>query len=538
MQEKAETIKLGYYINLIIKRRWLVIIPFCLAIIIGIYLALTLPKIYGAMTLILVEPQSVPSDFVREIVSTDIHSRISTIKQQILSRTNIEKIIDKFDLFEKTESENLFMENKVASIRNRIRVSVSQARRGPNTFSISFTDSNPETAMKITNGMAALFIDENLKIREAQASGISDFLEDELETMRKRLQKVEEKLRAYRASHRGELPEQLDGNLRILDNLQQQLSEREERLSDEKNRLIEIEIQIQGRKELLTTSITAPSDTDDTPTLAQFKNQLADLETNYKAKHPDVIRLKFKIAALETKYKNEEIQSSNFQGSDSSEVQSWFLADKILNDQIKQRAETKIALKDLADDITKIKRRINIYQQRVERTPKREEGLLALNRDYHNIQNSYSSLLNRKLEAEIAVNMEKKQKGEQFRIIDPARLPQEPISPDLKRLFMIIVAAGLGLGTGLIFLLDFFNNSFKDFEKFEDDLGVAVLATIPKIYQKRDFRLKRLNQVMTVFSILVAACLLAGFAAIVFNGVEPTIEIVRPYIAFLKKYNY
>jgi hypothetical protein len=103
---------------------------------------------------------------------------------------------------------------------------------------------------------------------------------------------------------------------------------------------------------------------------------------------------------------------------------------------------------------------------------------------------------------------------------------------------MIIVAAGLGLGTGLIFLLDFFNNSFKDFEKFEDDLGVAVLATIPKIYQKRDFRLKRLNQVMTVFSILVAACLLAGFAAIVFNGVEPTIEIVRPYIAFLKKYNY
>jgi hypothetical protein len=146
--------------------------------------------------------------------------------------------------------------------------------------------------------------------------------------------------------------------------------------------------------------------------------------------------------------------------------------------------------------------------------------------------------LNRKLEAEIAVNMEKKQKGEQFRIIDPARLPQEPISPDLKRLFMIIVAAGLGLGTGLIFLLDFFNNSFKDFEKFEDDLGVAVLATIPKIYQKRDFRLKRLNQVMTVFSILVAACLLAGFAAIVFNGVEPTIEIVRPYIAFLKKYNY
>jgi hypothetical protein len=130
--------------------------------------------------------------------------------------------------------------------------------------------------------------------------------------------------------------------------------------------------------------------------------------------------------------------------------------------------------------------------------------------------------------------MEKKQKGEQFRIIDTARLPQEPISPDLRKLFMMIMAAGFGLGAGLIFLLDFLNSSFKDPEKFEDDLGVAVLATIPKIYQKKDFRLKRLNQVMTVFSILVAACLLAVFAALVFNGVEPTIEIVRPYMAFLK----
>jgi hypothetical protein len=141
--------------------------------------------------------------------------------------------------------------------------------------------------------------------------------------------------------------------------------------------------------------------------------------------------------------------------------------------------------------------------------------------------------LNRKLEAEIALNMEKKQKGEQFRIIDPARLPRKPISPDLRRLFMVILSAGLGLGGGLIFLLDFLNSSLKDPEKFEDDLGLAVLATIPKVYQKKDYRLKRLNHVLTAVSILVAACLLAGFAVLVFHGVESTIEIVRPYLAFL-----
>ena len=101
MPERDETFKLDYYINLIFKHRWLMIIPFCLAMIVGIYLALTLPKIYQASTLIMVEPQSVPSNFVREIISTDIDLRIATIKQQILSRTYIEKIIDKFKGFKK-----------------------------------------------------------------------------------------------------------------------------------------------------------------------------------------------------------------------------------------------------------------------------------------------------------------------------------------------------------------------------------------------------------------------------------------------------
>jgi polysaccharide chain length determinant protein (PEP-CTERM system associated) len=530
MTEKDETFKLDYYINLIIKRRWLMIIPFCLALIAGIYLALTLPKIYEASTLILVEPQSVPSNLVTEIVSTDIDSRITTIQQQILSRTNLEKIIDRFKLFPNPGSEDMFMEDKVASIRQRIVVDVLRAKRGPNTFSISFADSNPETAMKIANGLAMLFIDENLKIREAQAHGTSDFLEDELQTMRTRLVAVEEKLRAYRQRYRGELPEQMEGNLRILDNLQLQLSEREQRMSDEKNRLIEIENQIQARKELLSTSTTVQSETNEIVTLEQLKKQLANLETGYTDRHPDVIRLRAQIANLEAKYKSEALESADAPATDTSVNQTAFLTDNTLREQIKQRTEIKIAIKSLVGDIAKIKRRINTYQQRVERTPKREEELLTLNRDYSNIQESYNSLLNRQLEAEIALNMEKKQKGEQFRIIDPARQPRKPFSPDLRRLFMIILAAGLGLGAGLIFLLDFLNSSLKDPEKFEDDLGLAVLATIPKVYQKKDFRLKRLNQAMTALSLVVAACLLAGFAALVFHGVEPTMEIVRPYI--------
>jgi uncharacterized protein involved in exopolysaccharide biosynthesis len=120
-----------------------------------------------------------------------------------------------------------------------------------------------------------------------------------------------------------------------------------------------------------------------------------------------------------------------------------------------------LEIQDLEEDIRKLKYQIKIYQQRIERTPKREEELIALNRDYNNIQASYSSLFNLKREAEIAVSMEKKQKGEQFSILDRAYIPREPVSPNMKRLIMLAVMAGLGIGGGLIFLLDYFNTSLK-----------------------------------------------------------------------------
>jgi capsular polysaccharide biosynthesis protein len=184
-------------------------------------------------------------------------------------------------------------------------------------------------------------------------------------------------------------------------------------------------------------------------------------------------------------------------------------------------------VQNLELEISKINSQIADYQQRVERTPKHEQELLTLQRDYKNIQDSYNSLLNRKLEAEIAVNMEKKQKGEQFTVIDPARLPEKPVSPNMRRLFLMVLAAGLGFGAGLVMLLDFFDSSLRKPEYFEADLGVPVLATVPRIFQPKDTRRQRLSRMLFGVSLIVALCLLAGFATLTFNGVEPTVEIVR-----------
>jgi capsular polysaccharide biosynthesis protein len=166
----------------------------------------------------------------------------------------------------------------------------------------------------------------------------------------------------------------------------------------------------------------------------------------------------------------------------------------------------------------------------VEKTPKREQELLSLRRDYNNMQTAYNSLLNRKLEAEIAVNMEKKQKGEQFRIIDFATLPKKPVKPDMKRLFMLHLAVGLGVGAGLIFLLEYLNTSFKKPEDIESFLGVAVIATVPEIYQPKDKKWQRLDQALSIFFIMVSSTLFAGFAVLTFKGVDQTMELVNRFI--------
>jgi hypothetical protein len=140
--------------------------------------------------------------------------------------------------------------------------------------------------------------------------------------------------------------------------------------------------------------------------------------------------------------------------------------------------------------------------------------------------------LNRKLEAEIAVNMERKQKGEQFRIIDRARVPQKPISPDMRKLFLIFTAAGLGIGCGLIFMIDYLDTSLRQPEEYETELEIPVIATIPRVSHSKDVRRARFNLAFSVFSVMIAGVLFAGFAVLtVIKGVDPTLAFVRRFIS-------
>jgi uncharacterized protein involved in exopolysaccharide biosynthesis len=274
MEEQSGAFPIDHYVELAFKHRWLLVVPFCLALAVGIVLAFVLPKMYEASTLIFVRPQKVPSSYVQSLVTEDLNTRINTISQQILSRTNLEKVINQFNLFKGPGQEDVFMEDKVENLRSRISIDLQATgrRKEADAFSISFTGPDPELITRVVNGLAALFIDENLRVREAQASGTSEFLEQQLETMRQRLETVEQKLREYRKNHRGELPEQLESNLRALDRLQMQLNERQESLRNAKDRLVILDNQIKASRDLMRQgeTVTVTEESGEAVTLAQM----------------------------------------------------------------------------------------------------------------------------------------------------------------------------------------------------------------------------------------------------------------------------
>jgi len=527
MQERSESLNLDYYIKLALKRRWLIIIPLILSMIVGICLAIALPKIYRAYALVLVRPQRVQERYVRSTIDTEIESTVQTIKQEILSRSNLEKIINRFNPFSSVEQTDMLIEDKVAYLRQQIKIQFREPSKNwqnPNSFFISFEWEDPEIAMRVTNALADSFINENLKVRESQAVEATDFFDDQLRTMRERLKELDEQIRGFREKYMGELPEQLNTNLRMLDNLQSQLDQKERSLRDAKNRLLFIQNEIKAKKELF-----AAGQTDDLLTLPQLVTQLANLQTKYSDQHPDVIRLKAQIKDLEAKYESGGLELTETLEALSSKTADQVLA-QLLSKEIQQQTATEIEINDIKMDIAKLNHEIDVYQQRIERTPTREEHLQALKRDYENLQHSYQSLLGRKLNAEIAVNMEKKQISEQFTVLNYAYIPEKPVSPNLKILFILAIFAGLNIGGGLIFLLEYFDTSLKNPEQFEVDLGVPVLAAIPQLIRTKDKIKRTMNLVFTVFFSIIAILLFTAFGLLAIVGVEPAMEFVQEYL--------
>ncbi len=527
-----------YYLNLLLRFRWALIVPFCLAMATGIYYSLTVTPIYEASTLVLTMPPDVPSNIVRPVVSESLESQMATISQQIKSRSNLERIIADHQLFSDLKHQGMFTEDKLIRLREDIKIDLiqSRSRDGSNAFSISFRSNDPEKTMKIANALASNFIDSNLEYREEKAVGTTNFLESELEAMRAKLQETESQLSIFRSRHMGELPEQLQSNLQLLSSLETQLSNRQERLRDERGRLMIAQNEVeQIRRETQSTRTLPGSTTAGQPqvggpmTLAQLKEQLASLQGAYTEQHPDVIRLKGMIAEVEAREPTQNTQDPQRGAAPASDtLQS--ISSPLMREAVRRRMEAEASIASIQMEVNQINQQIREYRLRIERTPQREEQLLTLNRDYNNIRQAYESLLARKVEADMAVNIQRKNKGEQFRIIDYAKLPEKPVSPNMQRLFLMFIAAGLGIGAAIVFVYEFFDQSVRKPEVLQARLSLPVLMVMPamELVPSRSRRMMGwLNNGLSVVGALVSLGLFACLASVTVLNLPQATQAIK-----------
>jgi len=471
-----DTLDIKDYLQIALRRKWYFIIPFVLISIAAIAYAHYAPNIYRASTLILVEPQKVPTSYVKATVTENIESQLRTITEQIMSRSYLEKIINEFDLYPETRKE-LPLESVIERMRRCIDVRVKKGR----VFSVSFEDQNPLIAMKVANRLASLFIEGNLKVREERAEGTLVFLEKELERVRKLLKQQEKKVSEFRAKYLGVLPEQLEANLRTLDRLQLQLQTNGEALktAEETRRMLQQQLSQMQTMPMITVD-EPTSDEELAPessSLRNLKAYLKQLRLRYTEKHPEVIRIKRLIAQM----KNEE--KSNEEGSKeaptANEKPSW-------TSQIEaQLAQLDAEISQLKNERKRLKSEIKEYESRVEITPKIEQQLKELTRGYEVTQKEYQSLLDKKLQAELAANMERKQKGERFKVLDQAKIPEKPFKPNRPKIILFGMFLGMAAGGGLVGLIEYLDHSFYKIEDLEQFTGISVIASIPKIKAKK-----------------------------------------------------
>jgi polysaccharide chain length determinant protein (PEP-CTERM system associated) len=486
----ASVLSIQDYFGVIKRKKWLITSIIIAAAAVGAGVCLILPKSYRSSTLIVVESQRIPDGYFRGALTSPPQDRLATIQQLVLSRSIIGRVIEEFKLHAPDQDPGGAV---LESLRRRVTITTTREQ----AFMLSFSHENPSVAQQVTSRLAALFIEQNLKTREQLVNEASDFLEFELNASQQELEIKEKAISEFKLSHMGELPGQIEANLRALDRLQGEMTATSESIMRLNERLSQAE---KGIKEFESgESVTAvpgapgfgvqaatvmrPADLR-TMRIKELERNLANLSASYKDTYPDIVHLKQEIAKLkvqpidadELKVARDESAESERNGE---KVQEKKALDPYLRELIRQRNEIKMELVAARDRQERVSSDLKQYGSRVDHTPMREQQLAGLTRDYDNMQRNYQGLLDRRLNARLAESLEKRQKGEQFRIIDPAHFPTFPESPDVFKIMMMALVAGCGLGFGSAIVIETMRSSFRHGDEVERLLGIPILAEVP-----------------------------------------------------------
>jgi polysaccharide chain length determinant protein (PEP-CTERM system associated) len=486
-------LKFDDYIAIARRRLWWILVPTVLAPIITYVVSLRIPNRYTSQTLVLVEQQKVPDNFVKPVVTEDLNARLATMQEQILSRTRLQPIIENFGLF-KSDYGKLPMEQLVERMRKSIKVtpirSEVETRRDMPGFYISFTSDSPTLAQKVCAELTSMFMTENLKAREQSAVGTTDFLKNQLEDAKRKLDEQDAKLAQFKRKYLGQLPDQEQTNLSMLATLNTQLdavTQAINRIQQDKSYVESLLAQQLATWQNSRKAVANPDNLEHQ--LSALQSQLVTLQSKYTEDHPDIIKLKKEIAQLTRQFNDSAAAADTPEAPKAAAVTEPAQIQQ-LRLQVHQFAA---AIKERSGEQDRLRKQVGLYQSRVQLSPMVEEEYKSLTRDYASAQRFHDELLGKVTQSEMATDLERRQQGEQFRVVDPPNLPEKPTFPDRQMFVKGGLAGGFALGLGIALLLEMRDKSLRSDRDVEFYLQLRTLAMVPTIGAPAERRLSRVR---------------------------------------------
>lgn len=533
---------------------------FVLVFVAALVTAFVLPPVYISKTTILVEGQQIPSEYVRTTVTSYVEERLQIITQQVMSRTKLMEIINNLKLYTDMQKRYTWGEI-IAKMRNDISLKTISAERGGKggssatiAFSLSYEGRNPSTVQKVANLLASLYLEENVRTREKRAATTTEYLKTELQHSKDEVDAMEQRISKFKMVHMGELPGHSQTNIQTLERLAGTL----EQIALRMRSLEERKVIIQGQLTYVRSQVPAPGTegamaSGPDARLRYLRVQLAALQSKYSDKHPDVKSLKNEIKELESqlsatsdiaglekdfeKVKAELADLKARYGEKHPDVVSKTKEVQALAEEVRaQKAQESNALlaagsadnpaefnlktqimaidmeiKNLVTEKEKIKRRMEVYQAKVERAPDVEREFIGLTRDYEHAKHRYNDIMTKLIEAKAAQSLEESQRGERFTIIEPAQFPEKPFKPNRVAVVLVGLVLAIGAGAGYAAGREALDQSIKTTDELAALAGLPVLSVVSIVETKEDQRKRRIKiivLIVTVVAVIVAGLIL------------------------------
>jgi len=470
---------LNDYLSILRRRGLLLVATFLGLLAVALVVVVAIPPVYQSTGTIMVESQTIPTDLIPSSAASMVDERIEIIRQRVMTRENLFKIIEKYQLF-RDSTQSITVSDKIDEMRKQISVesigaNLKSRRRDQGTiaFKLTFEHRWPDISQKVANELVTLFLDENVKSRTERATETTEFLTQEADKLKAELEKVETQLAAYKQEHSKALPQHQELHMGMLSRTETELKdvEREYKTAQEELRFLDLELS--AAKAGITPKTGAAYTSQSPQDIGSLKAEYQRLTALYTEAHPDVRAVKRKIEALEA--------AAPAPGATGAEKPAGAPVSLEVARVQAKIAATNTRIESLAGQIKVLRGRMGSYEQQILQTPQVERGLITLMRDHESAQKKYEEIHAKQLNAKIAENLEGENKAERFSLLEPPVYPDKPSKPDRIKILLLGVVAALGSSGGLVFLLETLNQRIRGQEALAIAIRQRPMLAIPYI---------------------------------------------------------